>query len=460
MDPEIKVASDAEAPEKKVASAAKGLETESTCATKGPEIDRPLLFTTESPDCIFRASGLMRAGRESDFVPKSVSIGPYYHGRENLKRMEDIKVQCMSDLWKMRSVGGSNLDRVPVDRFMRFESKARRFYKEKFDLSDVKFIEMLVLDSFFVIRIMLHVSGYVDERMDLNIKEAVSDLLLLENQIPLFFIKEVWDWLNLCGDVILLFHLIGSTFRQLDLPWWIKSDTLPKKSDHLLHFYWKISEASTKKKIKEDHADPMQRMIKLLEKVRSGRSRGPSQKLIVNATELHQTAGISFKNVKIDHHNGDCVEFSKGIIWMPSLKIDSSQTTLLVNLVAFENSMFLFHRTISTYIKIMDDLIDSSKDVELLQKSGVVYNTLSSHTEAATFFNNIGNLCFIDYEDNPFSYLFENVNKYYKSCWNRHWANLRQNYFNSPWSVIAVLAGTTLLFLAGAQTYYTVFPKN
>ncbi|XP_078169039.1 UPF0481 protein At3g47200-like isoform X2 [Carex rostrata] len=377
--------------------------------------------------------------------------------------MEDIKVRCMSDILKMGPDTESNIDRVPVERFMRFERHARRFYKEKkFELSDVKFVEMLVLDSCFVIRIMLALYRKLPF-LDLNIKAAVSDLLLLENQIPLFFIELVFYWLVPDGGRFsnISFHgLIRSTFMQLDLPWWINFDRLPINSDHLLHLYWQISEESIKKKIKEDHADPMQRMIKLLEKVRSGRSRGPSQKLIVNATELHQTAGISFKNVKIDHHNGDCVEFSKGIIWMPSLKIDSSQTTLLVNLVAFENSMFLFHRTISTYIKIMDDLIDSSKDVELLQKSGVVYNTLSSHTEAATFFNNIGNLCFIDYEDNPFSYLFENVNKYYKSCWNRHWANLRQNYFNSPWSVIAVLAGTTLLFLAGAQTYYTVFPKN
>jgi hypothetical protein len=115
-------------------------------------------------------------------------------------------------------------------------------------------------------------------------------------------------------------------------------------------------------------------------------------------------------------------------------------------------------------MKLMDALIDSQNDVKLLQKCGVIYNTLSSHERAATFFNDIGDFCFIDDNANRFSRLYKNVHKYYNSRCHRRCTSLRQNYFSSPWSGISVGAGVTLLILSALQTFYTIYvyykPKN
>lgn len=106
----------------------------------------------------------------------------------------------------------------------------------------------------------------------------------------------------------------------------------------------------------------------------------------------------------------------------------------------------------------MDALIDSEKDVELLQQYGVISNSLISHKMAATFFNDIGNFCFIRYD--PYDHLYKNVKKYYDSFWNRNLASLRQKYFSSPWSYISVGAGTILLILSAVQAHYTIHPPN
>ncbi|XP_078165266.1 UPF0481 protein At3g47200-like [Carex rostrata] len=479
MDPEFEVTSAAEGREVGGTSAAEAPEIEETSAAdeRETEVGRYWKYdSTSSSDSIFRAPAHIRYGRESDFEPKLVSIGPYYRGRHNLQPMEDTKVWCMSNLLMMRlgdehkgenthfyHRGGIIMDRVPVDPFMKFERRARSFYKEKFDqISDVEFVRMLLLDSCFVIRIVLSFYGAIPESMgslEVNVKEVRSDLLLLENQIPLFFLNVVYYWLFPNADKSIKLIRVLRWFIERDLPWQFSFNCLDFKSDHLLDFYWKSSLPRAKKLIEIMKSPKLQQTPSWVDIRRS------LPKLIENATELNQTAGIKFEKFKRDDdYEGLQVEFSKGIMRMHCLKIDSTLAILLVNLIAFENSMPLSLRIISTYIKFLDDLIDSEKDVELLQKFGVIYNTLSSHTHAATLFNDIGILCLIDNYDNPFPHLFWDVKEYYKSSWNRRWASLRKNYFNSPWAGISVFAGVILLILTVLQTFYTIYgyynPRN
>ncbi|KAF3329461.1 hypothetical protein FCM35_KLT04792 [Carex littledalei] len=500
-DPEVGGTSAAEAPEIEVTSAAEGPEIEVTSAAEGPEVggasseEGPVVQkywrfdSNTSSDSIFRAPDYIRYGRESDhFEPKLVSIGPYYRERQNLQPMEEKKVRCMSDLLKLRPGdenkgekesmlyyrGESNMDRVPpvvaVDPFMKFESRARSFYKEKLDqISNDEFVQMLLLDSCFIIRILLSLCGAIAESMgplEVDIKEVRSDLLLLENQIPLFFLNAVYYWLFPNAHEHMKIRVLLLWFIQRDLPWEYSYNCVLFESDHLLDFYWKSSVPQT---------DPLltQRIFEEnIKKLREQTTNWANDwansvpKLIKNATELYKIAGIKFR---CDLYSGDPyrdprgvqLKFSKGIVQMRFLKLDSTMATVLVNLIVFENSKPPFFQMIRTYIKILDDLIDSEKDVEFLQKFEVIFNTLSTHTKAATFFNDIGNLCLINKEFNPtrfyFNNFFENVDKYYKSSWNRRWASLQNNYFNSPWAGISVFAGVILLILTVLATFYTIY---
>nr|POF20618.1 upf0481 protein [Quercus suber] len=43
--------------------------------------------------CIYKVPQRLRGVKEEAYTPKLVSIGPYYYGQPNLKKMEDLKVR-------------------------------------------------------------------------------------------------------------------------------------------------------------------------------------------------------------------------------------------------------------------------------------------------------------------------------------------------------------------------------
>lgn len=201
----VKLTSDAE-----VSEIEEKLETE-----EDPQIETPSAPAehTESGErtkwptnSIFHAPAHIRSGRESNFEPKLVSIGPYYHGRQNLQPMEDLKLRCMPEIRENNGVclrkshprlseagiprchrsiynvpvepsrqGEMTINDVPIGPFMNLEGRARAYYKHEFNYNPHEFVRMLVLDSFFIIRTIFSLSQQVRESMaflDVHIKDV------------------------------------------------------------------------------------------------------------------------------------------------------------------------------------------------------------------------------------------------------------------------------------------------
>ncbi|XP_078158123.1 UPF0481 protein At3g47200-like [Carex rostrata] len=394
-------------------SAAGDLQIEETSDAESTE------RTEWSNNSIFHAPAHIRSGKESNVKPKLVPIGPYYHGQRNLKRMEDLKLRCFTELRQKQVFGMPNHPRpseagiphrrnqsiynapvepsvngirgindVPIsNEFLNWGRKADTYYNKTVD-------ELYSSGTCFIIRTIFSLSQQVHESMSflaVHIRGVRSDLLLLENQIPLFLSR----------------RCMNGFFP-----------------------------------IEEEHSHSFEQERQCAEQEQ------PSW------AEIHLSNNAPME-ILMQPNFKRCQ--------MPRLKIDMRQTTLLVNLIAFENCILPSMQIISCYMKLMDALINSEKDANLLQKCGVIYNTLSSHEMAAIFFNEIGNFCFINYSTNQFSGLYKDVQEY-DSSWHRRWASLRQNYFSSPWAGISVVAAVTLLILSALQTFYSIYgyykPKN
>ncbi|KAF3338890.1 hypothetical protein FCM35_KLT16361 [Carex littledalei] len=99
-------------------------------------------------------------------------------------------------------------------------------------------------------------------------------------------------------------------------------------------------------------------------------------KRVKNANELHLTAGVTFE--KREHSKGFGVTFQNGILQIPHLQLDPNQITLLANLVTFKEPKPSTERLLTSYVLLVDGLINSKKDVELLQRLGLITNNLSS----------------------------------------------------------------------------------
>lgn len=151
--------------------------------------------------CIFRVPSTIRRHNEHAYEPQLVSIGPYHHGGERLRQMEKFK------RWYL----GCLLDRAPNPEARLgslFEAIASNVqycldcYSGELEeaISIDEFVEMMILDGCFVVELFRKRAGVVPWHPDDPIfttaymrKILLTDLMLLENQLPWFVLESLFD---------------------------------------------------------------------------------------------------------------------------------------------------------------------------------------------------------------------------------------------------------------------------
>ncbi|KAK2995263.1 hypothetical protein RJ640_018370 [Escallonia rubra] len=139
---------------------------------------------------------------------------------------------------------------------------------------------------------------------------------------------------------------------------------------------------------------------------------------------------------------------------IPKLCLYDSTEPFLRNLIAFEQCSPSIPLHITSYAFLMDTLINTKKDVKVLEEAGVLENYLGASEDATRLFNTICKEVVLG--EFTFGKQWLEVEKYRKSEWPSHVASLRRDYFSSPWALISVIAALILFALAVVQTVYTI----
>ncbi|RXH89272.1 hypothetical protein DVH24_031629 [Malus domestica] len=181
-------------------------------------------------------------------------------------------------------------------------------------------------------------------------------------------------------------------------------------------------------------------------------SKGTQMPRIPNATTLSE-AGIKFEKSSKPSSCILDIKFDKGVITMPRLVIDERTGPLFRNLIAFEQCYYSCPHMITSYAVLMDNLINSSKDIDLLSDKKILENWLSSE-DAAQFFNDLYNDTTV--MGSYYGNLCQKVSDHYNRRWNKWMEKLRRDHFNSPWAIISLVAALILLVLTVLQTVYTI----
>ncbi|KAG9441100.1 hypothetical protein H6P81_016954 [Aristolochia fimbriata] len=177
-----------------------------------------------------------------------------------------------------------------------------------------------------------------------------------------------------------------------------------------------------------------------------------------------QMAGVKFVPA-VDE--GFIVEFKRGVLKLPRLHVSPSTKKVLLNLIAWEKR----HRKAPVYFVnyaiFMDHLINTAKDVEILIQSRVFEHSLATDDEVAAIFHGLAQGLVYTSPESPdetdhnryniFPTLTVGINKYCQSKRNMWLANLMQEYFNSPWTIISFVAALFLILLTALQTFFAVF---
>ncbi|XP_028755759.1 UPF0481 protein At3g47200-like [Neltuma alba] len=362
--------------------------------------------------CIYRLLNDIRRLNEDSFIPKMISIGPFHHGAISLDRL--------------------------INFVEEIEHSVRLHYSEPFQLSNQELVKVILLDSCFLFELFLR-SYYSEWDGVIMLKpwQATTvriDLLLLENQLPFA------DLERLCSRIFLPsmtnIHR-NPSFLRLAFDYFAYYDNmqLDPQGVTISHFT---------DLIRTFHLPPLCTQPKRLRN---------SVTYIQSAAELAE-AGVTFRK-----STSPCLldfNFSGRTLETPELKVDDWTETLLRNLVAFEQCHYPSYSYITDYVAIMDFLINTSSDVDLLIREGVIINWLGESNSLANLFNSLRkNVTHVDFNSH-YSIVCKDLNAFSKNPWNNIKATLRHDYCNTRWQTVASIAGTLLLLLSLIQAVSSI----
>ncbi|XVE52807.1 hypothetical protein DITRI_Ditri02bG0153800 [Diplodiscus trichospermus] len=136
---------------------------------------------------------------------------------------------------------------------------------------------------------------------------------------------------------------------------------------------------------------------------------------------------------------------------IPALKVDESTESFFRNLMAWEQCYYSYDTYICNYIFLMEYLIKSTKDVDLLIRRRIIINQLGSNTVVVTLFSDFCKYITLA-EKNRYFNIFRELNAY-NAIRHHSWiAVFKLQYFSTLWRGDATIVAVVLLVLTLIQT--------
>ncbi|KAG6386782.1 hypothetical protein SASPL_151956 [Salvia splendens] len=415
---------------------------------------------------IYRIPQCLRDSDDKAYIPQTVSLGPYHHGRKRLRGMERHKWRALHHVLKRT---GHRIE-LYLDAVKELEDRARACYEGAIGLSSNDFAEMLVLDSSFALELFRGAAqgfarlGYSRSDPVFAMRGAMHsiqrDMIMLENQIPLFVLdrihaiqRQVGDGRSVASLALRFFDPLMPTDEPLPAASAAGSSVFDPLADqgglHCLEVFRRSLLA-----VRAAGPKPTPR-VWIKKWSHAGRVADKRRQQLIHCVTELKDAGIKFKRKRTDRFWD--IDFSNGVLKIPRLLVHDGTKSLFLNLIAFEQCHLDCTNDITSYVIFMDNLIDSPADVSYLHYCGIVENWLGSDGEVAELFNRLCQEVVFDINDSSLSRLSEKVNRYYDHRWNAWRASLTHKYFNNPWSIISFIAAIVLVMLTLAQTFYAVY---
>ncbi|KAL7615074.1 hypothetical protein Lser_V15G05651 [Lactuca serriola] len=399
---------------------------------------------------IFMVPSVLRDLSTRSFNPRMVSIGPLHKQDEHLQEFEAQKTTYVHRfLYSLGTTPDKMLEEC-VLKVSRKINLIKACYSDSMTYNDEELVRMMVIDACFILYFIHNIiERFGPFPLNMLLTPSINlDLLLIENQIPFFVLRDIFDSTilkyNPATSLNLYMHRLLITYNILGDNSVSHNVSIDTNHDHLLGLFHKYFHP----------VNNIQTGVPTLPKRHS-------------AMELDR-AGVNFMTNQDDNWalamklellpRFSCFPWfwNKPTLKMPQLLVDDRTELVLRNLIIYEQSS-LVPKFVTTYAWAMGMLIETPQDVAKLVKSGVLV-TVSSDQNAR---NLIYNICKeVVYENFFYHQEWDELDSYYNSYWPNAVAGLKRTYFSSPWNMIALFAGITLFVLTVVQTIFTVMGEN
>ncbi|KAF7123310.1 hypothetical protein RHSIM_Rhsim12G0118100 [Rhododendron simsii] len=397
------------------------------------------------------------------YKPQFVSFGPYHHGEDHLMPMEEHKHRALLHFLKRSS--------KPLESYLNALAEVAQSLKDSYETLDLvwekgtdRFLRMMILDGCFMLEVLRNNTQTVDQKSTQTVNYVANDpifsyhgnlhivpyirrdMLMLENQLPMLLLTMLLDEETKQDEEfvnkLILQFCCGNTRFAAAYP-------SMGKCLHLLDVHRKIL-------LWPDTCNLTSRQTKSWWRwnpcCRMGHEAGAGDEIIRSAMEIH-AAGISFKKSKSQSLKD--ITFEAGKLRLPHIVVDDITESMFLNLIVFERFHVGVGNEVTSYLFFMDSIIDSAKDVSLLQDKDIIQNALGSDKAVAELFNSISKDATLD-PASSLDHVHKTVYKYCKQRCNKWRANAKHTYFTNPWAIISVIAAIVLFALTLLQTIYTM----
>ncbi|XP_065628733.1 UPF0481 protein At3g47200-like [Quercus suber] len=264
------------------------------------------------------------------------------------------------------------------------EGKTKECYLEDFEnINSHDFVKMMTLDSCFIVELL---QSYLGKDMEKPIFETrwmlptiAHDLLMLENQLPKFVPQKIFELTTIKRE---------PTLNMLALQFFVP---LRPGKDKL-----KIDILETKGKY-------------------------PHLLALFHSTFVHNATSLKHVGVRFRKKSGNLLgmEFKSGKLKIPPLFINDSTGPLLRNLIAYEQSDRYPAPCFSCLVIILDSLVDTIEDIDILRDAGIIKQVKGGNEEVVNLLNSLSKHLEFDIDDYCITEKIVAVNHFYRSKWFR-----------------------------------------
>ncbi|MED6207584.1 hypothetical protein PIB30_036989 [Stylosanthes scabra] len=432
-----------------------------------------------SVPCIYKVPKSLFTVKRDAYTPLLISIGPLHHGRKQLKPMQDLKHQYR-DSFRSRLVPLQKEHLLEdYEAILKSEEKTiRSCYQQLPELKE-SFVDIILLDSVFIMELFLrehenncrcknHINkeDYITTRPCLS-KSIQRDLLLLENQIPMYVLEKLYKLVHFKNPTNFL-DLARSYFGY----WYPRSEPTEDFNNlpQILHFTDLIRCSYIPE---PKHLSYSNHNNQNTNNNNNKKKKHQDCCFIRTASKLN-AAGVSFE--KVQHRRlldirfetrpfygwllcfgclpFPCAKYFKARIQFPELRVDHRTECVLRNLIAFEQCHYPEEPYICNYVSLVDSLIHTKDDAELLVEKEAIVHELGSDKEVATLVNS---LCrHVVTNKTCYHKLMGELNEHYNSNWKWTMGTLRRVYFRDLWRCSSTFVGIAVFIFAIFNFYRVI----
>ncbi|EXB71064.1 hypothetical protein L484_004199 [Morus notabilis] len=388
---------------------------------------------------IFR---IPRSENDKEYTPSKVSIGPIHHKATKTLEIEDHKWKYTASLLNRKPNLEATIDAC-VKALKESEHRIRKCYGEQFNnIKSNDFVEIILVDCCFIIELFLKFSiKGLRRRNDTifttpgSLYELRSDMILLENQIPLFVLLQIFHIVPIPPQCTMSFNQLASRFFRNMVP------------GDLQYLHEKFNQEGY------HFLDLIRRCIipaRVLPNKTSCTTSDP--KGLESATRL-QKAGIRFKR-GWTYSLLDVTFHHRGVLTIPQLEIKECTEELLRNLIALETHLADTQQTTS-YAFLMHCLVKSKKDVELLGERRVLSYEEGKEDDVVAMFQKLGEK--VTAKDSYYLRLLEQVHEYHTKNLHSKWGKLMSGCAKkTTLSFVVFVVAILLLVLTFVGVFFSV----